>query len=211
MMNYLQKLVELASPPILTPPIHIEALRLKDAGAHAPALFEMLSLKNGFYAFESALHVFPIGLKEGVMDIETWNSYSLWRSCYESLSDGCYFFAEDIFGVQFCTRNNSIYTFNPETGETVEFAQDLLSWSRRILSEYELATGFPFAHEWQQSFGQLNAGERLMPKVFFVFGGSFELQNLCKIEAVKGMKIRAPIALKTKRLADGSRADLRSL
>jgi hypothetical protein len=64
-------------------------------------LYKIITAKNGFYAFESALHVFPANFVCKEMDLGKWNSLELWRSNYESSMGGYLFFAEDIFGNQF--------------------------------------------------------------------------------------------------------------
>src|SRR5438309_1862194 len=93
-------------PPTLSgPPMNV-------GGELAPELLRLLALRNGFYAFESALHVFPAGHIEGVLDIETWNSEVLWRREFGSMADGCLFFAEDIFGGQFCIKDARVHSFD---------------------------------------------------------------------------------------------------
>src|SRR2546425_1291488 len=184
MKDYIQKLLSISSPPILTSPLASEFSLLSHLKQHGKELFKLLSKKNGFYAFESALHVFPLGKKEGAMHLEMWNSESLWRGDYQGLADGCFFFAEDIFGVQFCFKDDRLCTFDPETGETKEFAHDLQGWTHIILGDYELHTGFPFARDWQQKNGPLPEGRRLVPKIPFVCKGEFALDNFYDLDSV---------------------------
>src|SRR5579859_1002630 len=83
-------------------------------------LFQMLEQKNGLYAFEQALHVFPLASDvTGTMTLEEWNSRTLWRSAYADLTDGLLFFGEDVFGDQFClsARDSTVLRFHAETGE----------------------------------------------------------------------------------------------
>src|SRR5450631_3114757 len=68
-------------------------------------LFNMLECKNGFYAFESALHVFPMTSATG-LSLEEWNADTLWRNGYKDLAEGLLFFAEDVFQNQFCLAAN---------------------------------------------------------------------------------------------------------
>src|SRR5881394_4570455 len=102
MNDPLLRLAEIASHGILTPPLPSEHAALDGCGRNGEACLGWLRQKNGFYAFESALHVFPIGSKEGVMDLETWNLPDTWRNTYGGLADGYLFFGEDTFGNQFC-------------------------------------------------------------------------------------------------------------
>lgn len=165
----------------------------------------MCKMKNGFYCFESALHVFPVGSDAETMSLQEWNSDRLWRAEYVDLAAGCLFFAEDIFGVQFCFKHKAIQSFDPETGATTPFAEDLEDWARLILRDYDLYTGYGIAHAWQRSHGLLRAGYRLVPKIPFVMKGPFSLENLYELEAVKSMRFRASIALQIRNLPDGSR------
>ena len=70
----------------------------------------MLALKNGFYAFELALHVFPAQSCDQHIGLDLWNSETLWRSAYGEVTNGCGFFAEDIFGGQFCFNLKTVVT-----------------------------------------------------------------------------------------------------
>lgn len=63
-------------------------------------LFEMLKLKNGFYAFEQALHVFPFGFDvTGTMTLEEWNSRTLWRNAYDDLTEGMLFLGRTFLAI----------------------------------------------------------------------------------------------------------------
>src|SRR5690349_9916776 len=64
-------------------------------------LAELLSQRNGFYAFESALHVLGVGENVLGRSLDVWNSGTSWRADYGGLARGFTFFAEDIFGAQF--------------------------------------------------------------------------------------------------------------
>lgn len=173
------------------------------AGTLADQLLGMLCQRNGFYALESALHVFPTHSNQHEIGICDWNESTLWRSGYKGLADGCLFFAEDVFGGQFCIKDSKVYTFNPETGSLEYLADDIESCAQMLLSDYEVLTGYPLAHQWQKQNGQLPAGKRLLPKVPFVLGGEFVLDNLYLADAVEGMRFRADIASQIKDLPDG--------
>lgn len=167
-------------------------------------LIELLKHKNGFYAFESALHVFPaysVGKELGLME---WNSSDLWICEYQGMADKSLFFAEDIFGGQFCIKSDGIYLFEPETGAFDFLAPDLEGWAQAVLSDYDLLTGYPLAHAWQQSRGILATGSRLVPKTPFVTGGEFVVENLMAIESVKAMRLRANLAIQIRDLPDGA-------
>ena len=162
--------------------------------------------KNGFFAFEQSLHVFPTVESNSSYDIEDWNSHDLWKKEYTDLTDDLYFFAEDIFGVQFCFNKNDskIYTFNPETGLIEFLANNLEEWARLILGDYNYLTGCKIAHEWQEKNGKFKNKTRLIPNKLFVFGGEYSIDNLSEKDAIFGMKARGQILQKIKNMPDGT-------
>lgn len=174
------------------------------AGRLTDDLLRMLRQRNGFYALESALHVFPTHSSSQEICLDDWNESTLWRNAYKELADGCLFFAEDIFGGQFCIKDNLIYTFDPETGALDYLADDMEGWAKAIITDYEMLTGYPLAHQWQQQNGPVPTKKRLLPKIPFVAGGGFKLDNLYLFDSVEGMKFRANIAIQVKELTDGS-------
>jgi hypothetical protein len=185
-------------------------------GFHLPGgnrfveLSDLLSVADGFYAFESALHVRPSGgAPPRDFDLTDWNRPELWRSAYGSMADGHFFFAEDAFGGQFTIRDNHIHTFDPETGDSDELAPTLEDWAAAILANYEVLTGSPLAHEWQVRNGPLAIGKRLVPKTPFVLGGDFEVENLFALDAMESMRYRGEIAVQLAEVPDGSSVKLR--
>lgn len=175
------------------------------AGVLLDELMYLLVRKNGFYAFESALHVFSSNSCDLDVGVDCWNNSSLWRSEYDDMANGCLFFAEDLFGDQFCIKNNAVHKFDSETG-SVEFISDnLFGWSDRIMSDYHTLTGYSVAHEWQARHGIIPIGSRLLPKIPFVAGGDYGLENLVVCDAVESMKYKASIARQIRSLPDGSK------
>jgi hypothetical protein len=179
------------------------------AYALGPELFCMLQLKNGFYAFESALHVFPAASTD-VMTLEEWNSGPLWRGHYGDLAEGLLFFAEDVFQDQFCISEKGVLRFNAETGETTPLADSIEDWARIILRDYSQETGWSLAAKWQGLQGPLVPGKRLMPKTPFFLGGEYSLANVWAGDGVEGMRFKASLAVQTRGLPDGSAVRLQS-
>jgi hypothetical protein len=209
-MTRVEKLLSISSEALANRPAAIT--HFFSEYALATNLFGMLNGKNGFYTFEHALHVFPFGSDvTGAMTLEDWNSITLWRSAYGHLADGLLFFAEDSFGDQFCLSNtrSGVFRFASETAETVHLAESIEEWAELILSNYEFETGWPLAHEWQTRNGILEFGQRLQPKIPFVYGGEYKIENLWAGDAVKGMLFKAEIALKIKDLPDGAQIQLK--
>lgn len=174
----------------------------------ADDLLAMLRQRNGFYALEGALHLFPSHSCGDVMGLDVWNSGGLWRNEYLGMADGCLFFAEDIFGGQFCIKGKDICTFDPETGAMDVLANNMEGWAEAVVSDYNVLTGYPLAHAWQRQKGVLPANMRLIPKIPFIAGGEFTVENLHAIEAVKGMHLRANIAKHIKNAPNGASVKL---
>jgi hypothetical protein len=202
----LNKLLSIASAPVSAASIEIPT----SAGTLGEELAEVLSRCNGFYAFESALHVRASGLSRDEPTLEEWNANDLWRSAFGAMAEGHLFFAEDVFGGQFSIKDDHVFTFDPETGQATPLAKNLEEWADHMLFDYEVLTGFPLAHEWQQIHGSLRAGQRLVPKRPFVLGGQFSVENLYDMEAAASMRYRAEIAMQIRSLPEGATVTLRA-
>lgn len=192
----------LAAEPVAMPEF-LQALAL------GPELFQMLQQKNGFYAFEAALHVFPLTTNPGT-GLEAWNAASLWRNEYEDLADGLLFFGEDILQDQFCLSQTEkgVLRFHAETGRTTLMADSVESWAGVILSNFRKETGWPFVHEWQEKNGPLPLGKRLLPKTPFFLGGEYKIDNLWAGNPLEGMRLKGDLAMQTRRLPEGAKVKL---
>jgi len=201
-MTRTEELLSISSAPLVTtPPDNSATTKDFHLGSE---LIAMLERKNGFYAFESALHVFPLtGEPVGGSNLAEWNSDSLWRSDYGDLTSRLLFFAEDVFQDQFCLSSSGVLRFSAETGGTKPIAQSLESWAELILRD-DHATGWTLAKTWQAENGPLTPGKRLMPKIPFFLGGAYSMDNLWAGDAVEGMRFKADLALQTRNLPDGA-------
>jgi hypothetical protein len=198
---YIDKLLSISSPSI-SPATNIVA------GDHGPLvheLYRMLEKRNGFYTFESALHVFPYTAQAGQFGLAEWNAPGLWIKEYGGMADGMLFFAEDIIATQFCIKDNKIYSFEPETAALEFIANDLQGWAKALLDNYRYLTGHPLAHEWQVRHGALPPGKRLAPKIPQIGGGKLNIESVYLADPVQLMNFRGMIAQKVKDLPDGAR------
>lgn len=205
MPTAIERLLEIASEPLGKR----DAVGLNPKTPAEHELRSTLERKNGFYAFESALHVFPSGQAVGRCTLEEWNAHDLWRNHYGSLSTDHLFFAEDVFGGQFSVKGGLVFSFDPETGDTEQIADRLDAWADALLAGYDVLTGFSLAHEWQMLHGPIPEGMRLIPKQPFVLGGAFSIDNLHLGGAVEGMRLRADIARQLEHLPDGTKVAFR--
>jgi hypothetical protein len=206
-MTHIEELLSISSEPLKSKPKGMPN-SLK-AFSHGAELFSMLLQKNGFYAFESALHVFPLTNNFG-SGVEGWNADKLWRNQYQGLAEGLFFFAEDIFQDQFCLsqKEEGVFRFIAETGQTTFSGSSLEKWAERIMTDCRVETGSPLAHEWQEKNGPLKDGQRLMPKIPFIMGGEYNLENLWAGNALEGMRFKGDLALQARHLPDGSQIKL---
>ena len=200
-----EKLLHISSEPLSEPVAVIP--QLLSSYSLGQELFDLLRERNGFYAFESALHVFPLS-SASCMSLEEWNSKSLWRVGYGELDEGLLFFAEDAFQDQFCLHKDGVLRFRAETGNTMFVANSIENWAKALLANYIQETGWELAKEWQAKNGPLPAGKRLMPETPFFLGGRYSLDNLWAGDAVEGMRLKADLANQTKALPDGSQVRL---
>lgn len=198
------KLLEVASPPIGGP------TSVAIPGKLGSQLSSLLRVRDGFYAFESALHVFPSEpTLEGARSLTDWNDPEGWRQRYEDMAYGLFFFAENVLGDQFALSGEEIVSFSPETGEREALASSIGEWVDCILSDYNQLLAYPLAHEWQVINGPLGVGHRLIPKTPFVLGGEYDASNLYSIDAVIGMEVRAELATQIRDLPDGAKVRYR--
>jgi hypothetical protein len=162
-MTSIEKLLSISSEPLVsTSPDDTTLIQDFPLGSE---LLSMLQRKNGFYAFDSALHVFPITSQPvGGKNLAEWNSDSLWRSDYGDLTSRLLFFAEDVFQDQFCLSSSGVLRFNSETGGTKPFADSLENWAEVLLRDYNQATGWILAKTWQAEHGPLAPGNESCPK-----------------------------------------------
>ncbi len=112
-------------------------------------------------------------------------------------------------GINFFIKDEKISTFDPETGETEEIADSLNDWASEIMGDYDFYTGHSLAHEWQEVHGPIPQGSRLLPKIPFVTGGKYEVENIYALKSVKAMKYRASIALQIKDMPDDSKINIK--
>jgi hypothetical protein len=200
----MSKLLSISTAPIA----RINSVRCARASPVAETLLleldQMLAAKNGWYAFESALHFFPSVSASGHTGIAEWNAESGWRQEYEEMAKGLLFFAEDVFGGQFCLTGSDVCSFDPETGERERVASSLEEWAQIILVDYRVRTGQPLAHDWQAKHGRLLPGTRLMPKLPFVLGGKYQISNLASVESESSMRARGNLARQLRDLPDGA-------
>src|SRR5438093_1502949 len=154
-MKFLEKLVSIASDALGSDEIRIGLEDFSSFGRLGEELLALLHLKNGFYAFESALQVFPADRFVHEMTLSRWNAHGLWKFAYEGLADGKLFFAQEAFGNQFCIFEDRIWFFDAETAEMGMISDSIADWAEKTLNDYSFRTGYPLMREWQLANGAI--------------------------------------------------------
>lgn len=171
----------------------------------------LLSQKNGFYAFESALHVLPSTSAEIESGIDEWNLATGWKRHYQGLCDPILFFAEDIFCFQFGLSNKGVVRLEPETGKLCHHSPSVEGWAAKLLENYSEEVGWSLAHEWQKRNGPLPLGHRLLPRTpFMMMGGDYGHENFVAVTCKCAMEMIGRLCSETRNLPDGSQFVLRN-
>ncbi|CAN7142846.1 SMI1/KNR4 family protein [Acidovorax sp. LjRoot38] len=210
----IEKLLSISTPATSVAEVGKTASLAEHRGELPDELIQILSKKNGFYAFEEALHVFSWddSISQGqILGLQAWNEKTLWRDWYQGLTEELFFFAEDIFGGQFALKGREVVSFDPESGEIEFLAKSIEDWAAEILLNYPQLTGYPLAHSWQMLNGPIARGKRLLPKIPFILGGKYEVNNLFAVDAVKGMRYRGELWEQLRDLPDGAKVRLKAL
>jgi hypothetical protein len=199
------QLLEKAGLPLIRQTPQLHAIPATVSSSAVEELSSLLTCRNGFYAFQDALHVFPAGDSESHIGFAAWNNEQLWRSEYdEDMVRELACFAEDTFGNQFCLYSGGIAFFDAETGEVEPFAASLSAWATTILDDPERTLCAHVARAWATERSPLRTGNRLVPTLPFVMGGTSSLDNLYELNAVAAMRLRGDIARQIRNLPDGT-------
>lgn len=164
-------------------------------------LRQLLTLRNGFYALEGSLHVFPAAPRG--LTLSFWNAEETWRFAYAGLADDSFFFAQDVFGNPFALQTAGVVLFDAETGTTELVAPTVAEWAENVLSN-DYWSGWSLAHAWQTQHGPLPQDHRLLPTQPFVLGGTFDVNNLRAVPALEGMRFRGHLATQIRDFPDGT-------
>ncbi len=174
----------------------------------ASELFALLHARNGFYAFEAALEVYPAQSHGEVVGFADWNVPETWKCEYHGLADDLLCFAQDVFGNQFALRRDEIVLFECETGRTTAFASSIEDWSEKVLADYDFVTGHTFARSWQLANRPLVPGERLYPVTPFTMGGKYEVSNMRAMKGTALLRFFGDFANQVRDVPDGTRVRL---
>ena len=203
-MTNLEKLIETCCGPALCESKFPQTQSIVDQ-SHWSELLSLLSKRNGFYAYESALLVLPAESCEGTLNVVEWNRFETWKSSYlyhDLTKVIC--FGLNIFGDQFCFDSEGFGRLDAETAEIERLGDNLEEWAETIMAEPDYYLGWSIGREWQKRNGPLGSNMRLVPKIPFILGGKFEVDNLYCLDAMKSMQMRGEICTQLHEHPDGS-------
>jgi hypothetical protein len=174
------------------------------AGPLAGELQELLRVRNGFYAFSNALHVYPSVSSDLSWGLEDWNMPGLWKHEYESFVDPGLCFAQDVFANQFSIKDGTICRFDAETGDLTPVAATVAKWAELIQSNDRVWTGWPTAYRWKERHGPIPLHQRLQPATPLCCGGSSDIEDLAAVDAAFLMGYWGKFATQIHDLPDGA-------
>lgn len=173
-------------------------------------LAELLSTINGFFAFDTGVHIFYAG-GEGIgPELSYWNAADTWKDAFEGLADNYFCFGQDVLGMQYAIKHGSeVVRFDPETARSSHIGDSLEDWAAWLLDKPTINGTATLAKAWQERQGPLEPNQRLLPLRFFELGGEVSFDNLVVKDAAEAMRARGPIATQLHDLPPGTEIHLR--
>ncbi len=177
------------------------------SSAVAPQLSVLYDIGDGFFCYNRSLLVRPICREREPEGAVQWNEHDFWTVYFES-SERFFVFAEDSFGDPFCIVENNVVKVNMETGERIIIANSVEEWASLILYDHNLYLNTAIMAKWVRSFGCVAPGFRLAPKIPFVLGGEYCLENIVLLAENELAVFRSQLASQIKNLPDGANIEL---
>ena len=167
----------------------------------------VIESKNCGFFYGKSLQMYAFSSLYTFNDIENINS--LLKGEYGIVMNGLVSFAQDLFGNQFCFNKNdaSIIFFNAETGERESVASSYIDWINVLDDELEYFTGVNVLRTWL-SDNLFKFDQRLCPKIPFIMGGEFKVNNLYAGTFPEYIKANSNIAKQVYNLPDGTKVKL---
>ena len=204
----IDKLLSVSSNSIVTGSPILEISNSSVSSSLVSELTALLQSRNGFFAFASALHVFPAESSEHGFGMIDWNIGTAWKQEYGGVADKLLCFGQDIFANQFALCGDGVVVFNCEIGSYAHFSVSLEEWAEKVLSNYNLVTGYSLAKAWQQQNRLLKPGERLFPVQPFVVGGAYSSENLRAMKYLEILKFFGYFSSQIRLLPEGAHVEL---
>jgi hypothetical protein len=132
---------------------------------------------NGGFFYKQSIQIYGFSSNKDFHNIDYINL--LLEKEYGRIIEGLISFSQDLFGNQFCfnTANNEVIFLELETGEREVIASSFLDWINEIDARTDYFAGTNVLKEWLLN-NEFDYDQRLCPKIPFVMGGSFKVENL---------------------------------
>ncbi|WP_394846852.1 hypothetical protein LZC95_05225 [Pendulispora brunnea] len=189
-MEFVRELCRIGGSTIVGQKVDIARLRAAfgdDESAHAVS--SLLAIKNGFYAFNQALHVFSDAGTPREPGLIEWNSPKCWKQFYGAAARGIHF-AEDCFGNQFQCIDGRISLLTVDRATSRVIAETIDDWAHLILDDPCRWAKQHVSDEWQRKYGRLAPGDRLVTEISPLAGGDFSHLNARAEEEIEAMRYR---------------------
>jgi hypothetical protein len=164
--------------------------------------FSFIKMRNGGYFCNYGIQFYSISDQIDYQSIFYLND--LLRNEFGSIISDMFFIGQDIFGNQFGMKKKGYYLFNIETGD-IEFLakcfDDLLEVIYYNLSYY---SGKELIAEWVMRNNKFIASDRFAPKIPFVLGGDYTIDNIYSLNCILNIRNNANIAKQVHNLPDGT-------
>jgi hypothetical protein len=115
-------------------------------------------------------------------------------------------FACDIYGDLWVKRaDGTVRKISTESFVAVEDYGSLESWAATIVADSDYELGWSMLSAWESTNGNIKVGERLAPKIPFVFGGEYSVENLYAMPLTEILKFRRHLATQTANIQNGTK------
>ncbi|NBH74968.1 hypothetical protein [Rodentibacter pneumotropicus] len=168
---------------------------------NGPTLLEKFYIeKNGFLAFEGSFRVLPIS-ESFSRGFYSWNEFLAKELNLKDML----FFADNILGEGFCIYKDLFYKYDFESGDLELMGSNLEDFSSTLLSDYNYYTAYSIAKEWQEKNSEILFDEVLLPKLPFVLGGDYSINNLYLCNVRRMIILKSKILDSIKKHNDGDK------
>ena len=167
----------------------------------------IIESQNAGFFYGQSLQIY--GFPDTYAFHDIYNINALLKTEYGKIVNGLTSFGQDLFGNQFCfdIDGYNVVFFDSETGARENIASDFTRWLDVLSERLSYFTGINIWKAWQTN-NQLDFDQRLCPKIPFVMGGEYKVDNLYASKFPAFVKAYANIARQVYDLPDGSQVKL---
>lgn len=192
----------------------VQPTRIEAAEAFTRALLKdedyvhfISKIGNGGSFFSDALLLYSFDDKYDYLNAQLVNA--ILEGEYADYFKGYYAFGQDLFGNQFVfhQQTRQVFFFKCETGRKELLAEGFNEWLAIFESDKDYFSGEPLAAEWKEKKA-LGEGFRLCPRLPFIMGGEYEINNLIPSPFPKYIQYYAELAKQIANVEDGVKVKL---